>query len=82
MVLFCKNCWWLSWLVTEGQQSGRYSPVGSQHRPVMQLANGTLLLSAVTKEAQGRYLCAATNAIGAGLSKVITVTVQGNMFSL
>lgn len=30
-----------------------------------------------TKEHEGRYLCQASNGVGAGLSKLITITVQG-----
>lgn len=44
---------------------------------MQQLANGTLVLSHVTKEAEGRYLCEATNGIGAGQSKVVRLTVNG-----
>lgn len=44
---------------------------------VQQLANGSLFLTQVAKEDEGRYLCEATNTIGAGLSKVVKITVNG-----
>lgn len=44
---------------------------------LQQLTNGTLLLTKVDKSTAGRYVCEATNGIGAGLSKVIQVTVNG-----
>ena len=44
---------------------------------MQQLTNGTLVLRHVTKEAEGRYLCEATNGIGAGQSKVVKLTVNG-----
>ncbi|XP_042211178.1 Down syndrome cell adhesion molecule-like protein Dscam2 isoform X1 [Homarus americanus] len=43
---------------------------------VQQLTNGSLLLSQVTKDSEGRYLCEATNGIGAGLSKVVQLSVN------
>lgn len=47
---------------------------------VQQLANGSLFLTQVAKEDEGRYLCEATNTIGAGLSKVVKITVNGEFF--
>lgn len=39
--------------------------------------NGTLVFLGVTRDHEGRYLCQATNGVGPGLSKVITLTVHG-----
>ncbi|CAL4147451.1 unnamed protein product, partial [Meganyctiphanes norvegica] len=59
----------------EGASVGSYhdfvSSVGIQ-----QLSNGSLLLTSVKKEEQGRYLCEANNGIGAGLSKVVQINVH------
>lgn len=39
--------------------------------------NGTLLVLGAEKQHEGRYLCQATNGVGAGLSKIITLFVKG-----
>lgn len=39
--------------------------------------NGTLVLSDVEENDSGAYLCQASNGIGAGLSKIITLHVLG-----
>ena len=62
-----------------GDQPGNYISVVGGTRGVQQLGNGSLYLPQVTKEAEGRYLCEATNGIGAGLSKVIQVLVKGGV---
>lgn len=38
----------------------------------------TLVLVQATKQHGGRYLCQASNGVGAGLSKSIMITVHGN----
>lgn len=40
-------------------------------------SNGSLLFKKITKEAQGHFLCEAKNNIGAGVSKVIFLKVNG-----
>ncbi|GLH11408.1 Down syndrome cell adhesion molecule-like protein Dscam2 [Gryllus bimaculatus] len=40
------------------------------------LANGTLLLARASDADEGHYLCEAHNGIGAGLSKVVQLTVN------
>lgn len=40
-------------------------------------SNGSLHFKKITKEAQGQYLCEAKNNIGAGVSKVIFLKVNG-----
>ena len=40
-------------------------------------ANGSLFIKDATEEDSGFYLCQASNTIGPGLSKVITLTVRG-----
>ncbi|XP_069192476.1 cell adhesion molecule Dscam2 isoform X3 [Procambarus clarkii] len=63
------------WRKAHGAAPGSYRDLlGSSG--TQQLTNGSLLLTQVTKDAEGRYLCEATNGIGAGLSKVIQVTVN------
>ncbi|KAF2356748.1 Fibronectin type III [Trinorchestia longiramus] len=38
--------------------------------------SNSLAFSAIQKSHEGRYLCQATNGVGAGLSKIISITVQ------
>lgn len=49
--------------------------------PGMRVEDGALVIAAVPKQAEGYYLCEANNGIGAGLSAVIYLSVQGNSFS-
>lgn len=42
-------------------------------------SNGSLYFKKITKEAQGQYLCEAKNNIGAGVSKVIFLKVNGKL---
>ncbi|XP_071538790.1 cell adhesion molecule Dscam2-like isoform X2 [Panulirus ornatus] len=63
------------WRKYHGDAPGSYRDLlGSSG--VQQLTNGSLLLTQVTKDAEGRYVCDATNGIGAGLSKVVQITVN------
>lgn len=41
------------------------------------LENGSLVFERVAKDAEGHYLCEARNDIGAGLSKLIFLKVNG-----
>ncbi|KAK8753843.1 hypothetical protein OTU49_017168, partial [Cherax quadricarinatus] len=63
------------WRKAHGAAPGTYRDLMGKSG-MQQLSNGSLLLTQVTKEAEGRYLCEATNGIGAGLSKVVQVTVN------
>lgn len=44
---------------------------------VLLYGNGSLHFKRITKEAQGHFLCEAKNNIGAGVSKVIFLKVNG-----
>jgi hypothetical protein len=44
------------------------------------LQNGTLLIHDVKEEDEGYYVCEANNGIGASLSAVVFVTVNGECF--
>lgn len=44
--------------------------------------NGSLHFKKITKDAQGHFLCEAKNNIGAGVSKVIFLKVNGEFFVL
>jgi len=45
--------------------------------PGMRVEDGQLVIDAIPKQAEGYYLCEASNNIGAGLSAVIYISVQG-----
>lgn len=44
---------------------------------VYQLSNGSLVVEEAVEAHSGYYLCHSSNNVGAGLSKVITITVHG-----
>lgn len=44
------------------------------------LENGSLVFERVAKDSEGHYLCEARNDIGAGLSKLIFLKVNGKSF--
>lgn len=57
--------------------SPEFKPVISNpHVRVFQ--NGSLAISSVARADGANYLCQVTNGIGSGLSKVISLTVNGN----
>lgn len=49
--------------------------ISNAHMRVLQ--NGSLVVTDVKKTDAGSYLCQVSNGIGSGLSKVITLTVNG-----
>lgn len=54
-----------------------YKPISSSsHLHVFE--NGSLTILDVSEHDAGYYLCQASNGIGSGLSKVISLTVHGN----
>lgn len=46
--------------------------------PDISIEDGTLSINNIQKTNEGYYLCEAVNGIGAGLSAVILISVQGN----
>lgn len=44
--------------------------------------NGTLMVSRAERRHEGRYLCAANNGVGSGLSKVVALSVNGELGKL
>lgn len=44
------------------------------------LENGSLVFERVAKDSEGHYLCEARNDIGAGLSKLIFLKVNGKLY--
>ncbi|XP_071054820.1 cell adhesion molecule Dscam2 [Onthophagus taurus] len=66
----------ITWLKGQGKTSSDYQPVLNLHGRTLLLANGSMLLDAVTPQEEGHYLCRATNGIGSGLGKVIYIDVN------
>ena len=71
------------WKQAIGEQTGEYRELtyggggGSSSSATLQtFSNGTLLIPNVTRHNQGDFLCQANNGIGAGLSKLIRLTVH------
>ncbi|XP_060516116.1 cell adhesion molecule Dscam2 [Cylas formicarius] len=64
----------ISWLKGQGKGPTDYRPI-NLHR-VNPMANGSLWFDSVVSQAEGHYLCRATNGIGSGLGKVIYVAVN------
>lgn len=61
-----------------GEQSGEYRDLAYRSGiGVESFSNGSLILPRVSKEHEGYFLCQASNGIGAGLSKLIRLTVNG-----
>ncbi|PRD27456.1 UNVERIFIED_CONTAM: Dscaml1 [Trichonephila clavipes] len=63
------------WKKASGSQPKDFRDVLSSYRRQV-FDNGTLALQEVTESDGGHYLCQATNGIGAGLSKVIHLTIH------
>ena len=57
--------------------NNRFEPVGREAR-FKKLLNGTLIISNITEEDEGQYVCTAKNGVEAGeVSKNVIVTVHG-----
>lgn len=68
----------LSILVFLGEPSDEYRDLSySKSEGIETYANGTLYIQSVTQSHGGYFLCQAKNEIGAGLSKLIRLTVHG-----
>ena len=57
--------------------SGDFSGVATGEGGVAGWENGTLSVSRAERRHEGRYLCEADNGVGAGLSKSVTLSVNG-----
>ncbi|XP_071439149.1 cell adhesion molecule Dscam2-like [Hetaerina americana] len=68
----------ITWRKAVGQRPGNYRDLLSQESSGIRIiqSNGTLLLPHLNEDHEGYYLCEAVNGIGAGLSKVIFLTVN------
>lgn len=70
----------LQWKQSLGEQSSDYRELSygdaSSGGGIESFSNGTLIIHNVTREHEGHFLCQAHNSIGAGLSKLIRLTVH------
>jgi len=69
---FCKPCCWTYiFLIYLGKLATQFDAMEGS------LKNGTLLIENVKEEDEGYYMCEANNGIGASLSAVVFLTVNG-----
>ncbi|KAG8238283.1 hypothetical protein J437_LFUL018191, partial [Ladona fulva] len=73
----------ITWRKAVGRRPGNYRDLVSQELGGIRIiqSNGTLLLPRLNEDHEGYYLCEAINGIGAGLSKVIYLTVNEGVVS-
>lgn len=68
----------ISWKQAIGDPSDEYRDLGfSKADSIETYPNGTLIIQNVSQSHEGSFLCQAKNEIGAGLSKLIRLTVHG-----
>jgi hypothetical protein len=60
-----------------GRQPSEYQDLSIHSRGIQIFANGTLVIHPALHEHQGQYLCEANNGVGAGLSTVVSLVVNG-----
>lgn len=67
--------------LTTGEQSGEYRELNyaGGNSGIESHSNGSLIISKVSEEHGGNFLCQASNGIGASLSKLIRLTVHGEI---
>ncbi|XP_046991962.1 Down syndrome cell adhesion molecule-like protein Dscam2 [Schistocerca americana] len=67
----------VSWMQGQGEKtSSDFQPIDSADSQIVVMANGTLFIPSASSEVEGFYLCRADNSIGAGLSKVVEISVN------
>lgn len=66
----------LDFLCSAGDTPGDYTDLKLSN-PDISVEDGTLSINNIQKTNEGYYLCEAVNGIGAGLSAVIFISVQG-----
>jgi hypothetical protein len=71
MYFFKPCCWTYIFLICSGKLATQFDEMEGS------LKNGTLLIENVKEEDEGYYMCEANNGIGASLSAVVFLTVNG-----
>lgn len=71
----------VSWRRASGKKPGNYRDIVThEHAQNLRIhSNGSLVFGRVQEDHEGFYLCEAVNGIGAGLSKVVHLTVNGKI---
>lgn len=71
----------ITWRRATGKKPGNYYDIAShEHTQDLRIhSNGSLVFGRVQEDHEGFYLCEALNGIGAGLSKVVYLTVNGEI---
>lgn len=69
----------VTWRRASGKKPGNYRDIVThEHTQDLRIhSNGSLVFGRVQEDHEGFYLCEAVNGIGAGLSKVVHLTVNG-----
>lgn len=69
----------VTWRRGSGKKPGNYHDIANhEHMQDLRIhSNGSLVFGRVQEDHEGFYLCEAVNGIGAGLSKVVYLTVNG-----
>jgi hypothetical protein len=57
--------------------SSEFQPLDYADGRTVLTSNGSLVIQSVGPKDEGYYLCRATNGIGSGLSKVVSLAVNG-----
>lgn len=70
----------VTWRRGAGKGPGNYHDITNHEHPqdLSTHSNGSLVFGRVQEGHEGYYLCEAVNGIGAGLSKLVHLTVNGN----
>ena len=71
---------WLTKNLVSGNKPENYRDLDTQVQSNVKVIDGALVLKNVQKASEGYYLCKATNGIGRGLSAVIYISIQGNLY--
>lgn len=75
-----QSSWKYFCICRSGEPSDEYRDLSfSKSEGVETFINGTLFIQSVTQMHGGYFLCQARNEIGAGLSKLIRITVHGKI---
>ncbi|XP_069687424.1 cell adhesion molecule Dscam1 isoform X3 [Periplaneta americana] len=66
----------ITWMRGQDRMSSEFQPLDYADGRTVLTPNGSLVIQSVGPKDEGYYLCRATNGIGAGLSKVVSLSVN------
>lgn len=67
---------------SSGSGVGDFRPMSNMDLQYAVLSNGSISISPAANHHEGQYMCRAENGIGRGLSKIITVSVNGKIIKI